>query len=107
MKRVGEKTGTASQMLGGGNKEEKTRSGCRHVKLEIMTTQYNLTWTKYSLMVEIRLQVTVEVISMPELRKGLNTQKKWTARDKVLINTHSCPAEVHLCTIPQPQVRLS
>ena len=50
MKRVGEKTGTASHMLGEGNKEKKTRSGCRHVKLEIMTTQYNLTWTKYRLM---------------------------------------------------------
>ena len=64
MKRVGEKTGTASQMLGGGKKEEKTRSGCRHVKLEIKTNQYNLTWTKYSWMVEIRRQATVEVISM-------------------------------------------
>jgi len=50
MKRVGEKTGTASQILGEGNKEKKTRSGCRHVKLEIMTTQCNLTWTKYRLM---------------------------------------------------------
>lgn len=49
------------------------------------------------LAVQIRLQVVMEGMSVPQLTKSKNMQrKKWRARAKALIDTRSCRAEVQV-----------
>lgn len=52
---------------------------------------------KNGLAVQIRLQAVMGGVSVPQLTKSKNMQrKKWTVRAKTLINTRSCRAEVQV-----------